>query len=224
MALAVKRPDLSADTWSGDMVGILLSNVGGNSLGTSHRGHPRLLGGLGCSPHERRVAHVAVRIFDLLAAQHGLGARHRGLLRTGALLHDAAKRFGAADHHVRGAELVFRDEALGLSPRARRAVAYLVRYHRGDVRDVAGVLRRGDGRGKLRILLGILRVADAIDSRHASADAIVIRYKGRKLRIECLVGDDVEEARRRFARPDKFKLLEKALGLRVHVRVRQGLP
>jgi exopolyphosphatase/pppGpp-phosphohydrolase len=224
---AIKHPDPFADNWSGHpMVGILLSNRTSNASAprVGHRDHPRLLGRLGCSPHERRVAHIAVRLFDLLAARHRLGPRYRALLQTGALVHDAARCYGAADHHVRGAQLVFRDRELALTARARRAVAYLVRYHRGDVDDVEGILRPGDGRRKLRILLGLLRVADALDSRHAAAEAIVIRHKGRKVRIQCLVDEEVDDARRRFTRPDKFKLLEKALGLRVQVRVRRSLP
>jgi exopolyphosphatase/pppGpp-phosphohydrolase len=184
----------------------------------------RLLGHLGFSHHERRVAAIALRMFDLLAPRHRLTPDHRRLLRIGALVHDAAKRYGASQHHIRGAQFVLRDRVLPLHSADRRAVAYLVRYHRGDVADVDGILRPGDGRRKLRILLGLLRAADALDSRHLHATALVIRRKGRKLRIQCLVDSFISEARRRFRKPDKFRLLEKELGLRIQVRVRQTPP
>jgi exopolyphosphatase/guanosine-5'-triphosphate,3'-diphosphate pyrophosphatase len=179
-----------------------------------------LFGQLGCSRHERRVAAIAVRMFDLLCADHGLGMRHRGLLRIAALVHDAAKRYGDADHHVRGARFVLRDRSLRLTARARRAVAYLVRYHRGDIADVDGLLRSGDGRRKLRILLALLRAADALDSRNLTATSIVIRKKGRKLKIQCRVEGEIDRARERFARRSKFELLQETLGLRAQVRVR----
>jgi exopolyphosphatase/guanosine-5'-triphosphate,3'-diphosphate pyrophosphatase len=163
-------------------------------------------------------------MFDLLAPQHRLGQDYRRLLRIGALLHDAAKRYGAAEHHRRGAQFVLRDRTLPLTGAQRRAVAYLVRYHRGPVADVDGLLQPGDGRRKIRILLALLRAADALDSQHLAAQAIVIRRKGGKLRIQCLVDAPLDEARERFQRPDKFRLLEKVLGLRVQVRVRQVLP
>ena len=204
------------------MVGIPLNHTEVRSL-TRGGARGRLFGQLGCSKHERRVASIAVRMFDLLSTEHGLGARHRGLLRIAGLVHDAAKRYGAADHHIRGARFVMRDRSLRLTARARRAVAYLVRYHRGDVDDVDGVLRPGDGRRKMRLLLALLRAADALDGRNLSAASIVIRKKGRKLKIECRVDGNVDRARDRFARRSKFKLLQETLGLRAQVRVRAAL-
>ena len=194
------------------MVGILLNAQ--PSIQTPTPTYPRLRGKLGCSPHERRVATIALRMFDLLAGQHRLGPKYRNLLRIGALLHDAARPLDPPNHHVRGAELVLRDTRLPLPQRHRRAVAYLVRYHRGNPDDAPR---------NLRVILGLLRAADALDSRHLAASAIVIRLKGDRLRIECLVEGDLDEARRRFDRPGKFKLLRKALGLRVEVRVRQAI-
>jgi HD domain len=223
VTILIKRADCAADISGTMMVGILLSSTAmpatnGATLGL------RLPGHLGCSPHERRVATIALRMFDLLAPQHGLGPDYRRLLRIGALVHDAARRYGAAEHHVRGAQFVLRDRTLGLTASQRRAVAYLVRYHRGPVEDVDGLLQPGDGRRKIRVLLALLRAADALDSRHLAAEAIVIRRKGGKLRIQCLVDAPLDEARERFERPDKFRLLEKVLGLGVQVRVRQAIP
>ena len=203
------------------MVGILLNPQ--PSIHTRNVAYPRLRGGLGCSPHERRVATIVLRMFDLLASQHRLASKYRNLLRIGALLHDAGRPLDPPNHHVRGAELILRDTRLALSQRHRRATAYLVRYHRGDPTDVDNLLQPDDPRGRMRVLLGLLRAADALDSRHLAASAIVIRLKGDRVRIECLVEGDLDEARRRFDRPGKFKLLRKTLGLRVEVRVRQAL-
>ena len=198
------------------MVGVVIQHPG-----AAPAAKPRLRGRLGSSSHEQRVARIALRLFDLLSSEHSLGRKYRSILRTGALLHDCARRYGAADHHVRGAALVMEDRALRLSAWQRRCVAYLVRYHRGKVprSSQSEILEPGDGRRKLRILLGFLRAADGLDSRRISATAIIARRKSQRVRIKCLVSEPVEEAQHRLARPRKFRLLERTLKLSVDARV-----
>ena len=187
---------------------------------------PRLGRGQGSSSHERRVAQIAMRLFDLLAPQHKLGPKYREILRLGALLHDAGRHFGAADHHLTGAELVLADRRLRLARRTRRCVAYLVRYHRGNVpaRSETQILLPGDRHRKLRILLGLLRAADGLDSRRASPTAIVMKQKSHRLSVRCLVGNDRAHARKKLGQSRKFRLLERSLKLTVSVRVDSILP
>ena len=202
------------------MVGLLVEYP--RSVKASPAAYPqsRLRGRLGCSEHERRVATIATRLFDLLAAQHGLSKSYRALLHTAALVHDAARPLGADDHNIRGAELVLEDRSLDLTPWERRAVAYLVRYHRGRVPTAGEIILPGDGRRKLRVLLALLRAADALDSRRVPAQAIIVRRKQRKLRVHCLVGEELEAAARAaLGRPRKLKMLEKIFKLRVQVRI-----
>src|SRR3954449_479784 len=109
----------------------------------------------GCSPHERRVAGIATRLFDLLLPLHSLGAAERRLLRVAALLHDCGRvAVGADGHNVHGATIVGEDRQLPLTASRRRAVASLVRYHCGRVPRLGDdeVLLPGDGRRKLRTL------------------------------------------------------------------------
>ena len=116
------------------------------------------------------------------------------------------------------------DRTLRLTPWQRRAVAFLIRYHRGELHAANDrILTRGDGRRSLSVLLSLLRAADGLDRRQASATALVIRRSDRKLRVHCLVDGDVSEARRLLGRPRKFMLLEKTFGLKVRVRVESVL-
>jgi hypothetical protein len=178
--------------------------------------------GQGGSPHERRVTQIALRLFDLLSPLHQLNDSYREILRVASLLHDAGRCFGAADHHITGAQMVA--DTLEGSAWKRRCVAYLVRYHRGQVPPVATseFLLAGDGRKKIKTLLGMLRAADGLDSRRVSADAIIAKRRGRKLRISCLVNNKIDDARACFQRRRKFKLLAKMVKLRVMVRVEQA--
>jgi exopolyphosphatase/guanosine-5'-triphosphate,3'-diphosphate pyrophosphatase len=190
-----------------------------------HPTRSTFVGDLAPSLHERRVAAIALRLFDLLAPLHGLGKRHRKLLRIASLVHDAGRCFGAADHHINGARLVIEDSRSSLSRRERRCVAYLVRYHCGKVPPTSEseYLRRSDGRRKMKLLLGLLRAADGLDSRRISASAIVIKRKRLRLRIECSVSPcEMIKAQKAFMRRRKFKLLERSLNLEISVRVREA--
>jgi exopolyphosphatase/guanosine-5'-triphosphate,3'-diphosphate pyrophosphatase len=190
-----------------------------------NRSLPRLAGGLGCSKHEQRVASIALRLFDLLGERHRLGKSYRNILRIGALLHDAGRRLGVQNHHITGAQLVLGDQSIDLSEKQRRAVAYLVRYHRGKLPDTPvdeDSILDGDRKRlrKLRVLLGLLRAADGLDSRRTTPPTLIVKRKARKLRIRCLVVDgSLDKARRAFQRPRKFEMLRQTLGLRVAVRV-----
>ena len=183
------------------MTGLINNHADAVAFNTSSpRREVRLRGRLGCSDHERRVATIATRLFDLMAPKHQLAASYREVLHLAALLHDAAKPMGSDGHEVRGAEMVMSDPTLRLTPWQRRAVAFLIRYHRGEVPTVDEILHRGDGRRKLYVLLGFLRAADALDRRQVSATALIIRRTGRKLRVQCLVEGDAGEARKLLGR------------------------
>ncbi len=187
----------------------------------------RLPNGLGGSRHERRVAAIAVKLFDLLQEQHGLTAEYRNLLRIAALLHDAGRVYGAQGHDVRGARMVLEDRSIRLSPRERRGAAYLVRFHRGPVPACLqdqDILLAGDKHRKLRILLGILRASDALDSRRLVPTAIIMKLGPRKLRINCLVESSLKEAKRRLGGRRKFALLESEMGFAVKLQFKDLLP
>lgn len=185
----------------------------------------RLAGCSGISRHEQRVAAIAVKLFDLLAPQHRLTRKFRKLLHLAALLHDAGRVYDADGHEHSGAAMVLADRSLPISPRLRRCIAYLVRYHRGPVPSLISqqqILQCGDQHQKLRLLLGILRASDAIDSRHIRRPTIIMKRTAKKLRITCLVKEHLAEARRRLGGRDKFELLEEELGLRVRLRIKEA--
>jgi exopolyphosphatase/guanosine-5'-triphosphate,3'-diphosphate pyrophosphatase len=207
------------------MVGLVIhSRIPAKSAAPLGQIRSRLPANLGGSHHERRVAAITVKLFDLLAPRHALSGKYRQLLHLAALLHDAGRVYGSEGHEHSGAALVLADRSLSLSPRQRRAIAYLVRHHRGPVPDTLSdqqILHSGDNHSRLRILLGILRASDALDSRRLRPKAIIIKRTARKLRITCLVRDQISKARRRLGGASKFALLEAEFGLRVRLRIKR---
>ncbi len=120
-------------------------------------------------PHGRCVAQLAVRLFDELRAEHGLGPRHRLLLEVAALLHDVGIYVNLRGHHKHSQYLLASSEIFGLSREDLALVSNVARYHRRALPQrahpaYAALLR--EARLEVGKLGAILRVANALDADH----------------------------------------------------------
>jgi putative nucleotidyltransferase with HDIG domain len=175
---------------------------------------------LGEIRHERRVAALAASLVDITSPLHDLKRCDVRLLKMAALVHDVGRSIDHENHPAAGARMIRRENGFPLKRRERRALAYLTLRHRGEVPTVDDpALRRCGDPQKLRLLLGFLRAADALDSRRLATPTIRISRRGRQIRIVCQLRDDCSEARRVFSRRKKFRLLEQMLDCRVEVAV-----
>ena len=179
---------------------------------------------LGECSHERRVLAVAAKLFDLTRPVLGLGMAECRVLRLGALLHDVGRSISEKNHAFEGAELIAGTTALELSPMDRRALSFLAMYHRGSVPALfeERYLRQFDPRAPLRRVLGLLRVADALDSRQIASPQLLFAMDGRKLSIRCMVTGDYRAACDVYRRRKKFHLLEAFLGTEIDVTVERS--
>ena len=164
--------------------------------------------------HTRQVTKLALRLFDELADLHGLGPRERFYLHCGALLHDIGWVNGQKAHHKTAMRLILADEQLPFDERVRHIVACVARYHRKATpkpkHEPFAALGAAD-RQLVRVLGGILRVADGLDRSHmdlvtdvrceVSADGLLIRCVA-----DGPAGAEIWAARR------EADLLEEALG------------
>jgi exopolyphosphatase/guanosine-5'-triphosphate,3'-diphosphate pyrophosphatase len=117
--------------------------------------------------HAQHVAHLALLLFDQLAALHGYGAWERELLEHAATLHDIGLAVSYYDHHRHGAYLILNAALQGFSHREVALLALLVRFHRKgdvDVGALRGVLAPGDERRVAR-LAALLRLAEYLERR-----------------------------------------------------------
>jgi exopolyphosphatase/guanosine-5'-triphosphate,3'-diphosphate pyrophosphatase len=119
--------------------------------------------------HALNVSALAVKLFDLLKAEHGLGPRERMLLETAAVLHDIGTYISPTSHHKHSAYLVNASEVFGLRKSDKDIVSNVVRYHRRSLPKPTHTaymsLPRAD-RTVVAKLAAILRVADALDNPH----------------------------------------------------------
>ena len=80
--------------------------------------------------HARTVADLAVRLFDELHAEHGLGPRQRLLLEVAGLLHEVGGFVSSRSHHKHSGYLIANSEIFGLNRDEIAVVAQVARYHR----------------------------------------------------------------------------------------------
>jgi len=119
--------------------------------------------------HASNVASLALKLYDLLVADHGMGLRERLLLEVSAILHDIGTYISPAGHHKHSYYLVDAAEIFGLRKTDKNIVANVVRYHRRTPPRETHVsymsLAKAD-RAIVSKLAAILRVADALDTGH----------------------------------------------------------
>jgi putative nucleotidyltransferase with HDIG domain len=178
--------------------------------------------------HERQVAAIASNLFDLTRPLHGLSLTDRRLLRLAALVHDVGRCISKKDHPSEGARMLREDNALPITADERRALAYLTRYHRGPVPPCGHdeILHRRDDPDRLLRLLGLLRTADALDSRSLEPARLVFALaaagnsgRARLLCVTCYLDEVTPKADRVYRRRKKFRLLEELLDVRVEVEI-----
>ena len=170
-------------------------------------------------PHVRHVTKLALRLFDLLTDDHGLGARERLLLHVAALLHEVGKLIKASGHHRHGAYIVANTEVFGIDEGDTAVVANVVRYHRRALPQMSHPMYAGLSRRQRLVvnkLAAILRVADALDVSHLGRiDRFDAERSTDLLRLKCGYHGDLSLERMALAR--KADLMEHVFGLRVEL-------
>ncbi len=143
--------------------------------------------------HVLKVSELAQSIYDQLKPLHPFGGVERELLRYAAMLHDIGQFVNRSGHHKHGQYIVLNSALSGFSHDEIIILGNIVRYHRKSLptRDHFHfkVLEQRQ-RLMVRILAGILRIADQLDRGHRNqVDAIKVVIDAKTLRIG-LVGDD----------------------------------
>ncbi len=117
-------------------------------------------------PHSLCVANLAIKLFDLLKQDHGLGTRERLLLEVSGVLHDIGMFVSSTSYHKHSSYLVDTAEIFGLRKQDKNIVSNVVRYHRRALPQPSHEpymsLPRAD-RAVVSKLAAILRIADALD-------------------------------------------------------------
>lgn len=173
--------------------------------------------------HSLQSAKLAVRLFDVTASVHGLGAREREWLEYAALLHDIGYSIHYRNHHNHSFYLISNANLDAFDPREMEIIAHVARYHRGPTpkrsHPTLAALKPWQQR-TIRQLTALMRLGDAMDRTHASrVEEIYGAIRKDRVTLEVVsrydVGLELEAAR------ERGRYFEKVFGYRL--RLRQGL-
>jgi len=173
-------------------------------------------------PHPEHVSALALSLFDQTRHLHGLGDDERRLLEYAAILHDVGQHIGYERHEHHAAYIIRNGELRGFSAEEREIIALLARYHRKarpKRRDADFAALTTRWRRAVRVLSGILRLADGLDrSHHQFVSSVRVEELDGKLCCGVVAHGDAElevwGARR------KGRLLERELGKPIELELR----
>jgi putative phosphoesterase len=151
--------------------------------------------------HTLQVTRLALMLFNDLQFLHGLGPRDRFWLQCSGLLHDIGYVMGTKAHHKKACKIILETDVLPFSKRLRLIIGSIARYHRKAMpslrHDHFARLDKPD-RARVRMLAGILALADALDSSHRSlVHSLYCDVTPRQIAVHCVVYGMYEEMRQR---------------------------
>src|SRR5208337_5016855 len=120
-------------------------------------------------PHARKVAVLALRLFESLQPLHKLQAPFGKLLEASAYLHDIGHFVSDSSHHKHSYYLVAHSDLPGFTDSERQLIALLCRYHRKTMpapRHAPFQTIEPDARRAINLLVPLLRIADSLDRSH----------------------------------------------------------
>jgi len=142
--------------------------------------------------HGTTVARLSLELFDQTKSLHNLGIEHRLLLEVAALLHDIGTFVHANDHHKHTQYLLLASPVIGLTEEQVGMIANVARYHRKSLpkpQHEEYRLLSAKERVVVSKLAAILRLADALDTEHASkVSSVAVIWKKPKILLT-LKGD-----------------------------------
>ncbi|HEY7403810.1 MAG TPA: CHAD domain-containing protein [Candidatus Angelobacter sp.] len=124
--------------------------------------------------HSRRVASFAVQIYQGLASTGVLTEDTKDgcdLLRAAAVVHEVGRAEGNKNHHKKTGKLVGQlDHLVGWTRQDILSMAQVARYHRGALPRVSRLQSMpAQQRRQIKLLAGVLRLANALDAEHDGA-------------------------------------------------------
>jgi CHAD domain-containing protein len=121
--------------------------------------------------HSRRVARFAVQLYDGLeriGVLNGNPKDDRELLRAAATVHEVGRVAGNKKHHKKTEEMIVQlRQLVGWRRQDVATMARVARYHRGTLPRAAKLRDMPlEQRNRIKLLAGILRLANALDADH----------------------------------------------------------
>jgi len=168
--------------------------------------------------HSEQVQSLALQLFDQFWPYHQLDFEARAILSCAAMLHDCGVLINRKAHHRHGEYLIHNAKIPGLRGWEKNMTAALVRYHNkksepSTAHPVFATMNR-EQRKKARLLAGMLRLAETLESDHRQAiSKLTVEGGPRDVRVHVEMRD---ASRLNLAGIErKSRLLERELKIRL---------
>jgi exopolyphosphatase/guanosine-5'-triphosphate,3'-diphosphate pyrophosphatase len=146
--------------------------------------------------HSKKVAQLALALFDQTMQIHGLGDREREWLEFASLLHDIGNHISYEKHHRHSYYLIKHGDLRGFEPEEIEVIALIARYHRRALPARSHIGMTGLSKKLQRAvttLAAFLRIAETLDrSRNGIIRKLEIRERAGTLRLNVLAVADCE--------------------------------
>ncbi len=166
--------------------------------------------------HAAAVEKWSLLLFDKLARIHGLGERHRLLLKVAAILHDIGKHVNLRKHYFYSYRLIISSDFMGFSEAEKHVVANIAYYHsKGTPSDNDPTFAYLTPNQKVTVakLSAIIRLADALDRSHRQKiSEAEVAFRGDELVITVTSSEDMSLEGWTFA--DKADFFEDVFGIK----------
>lgn len=138
--------------------------------------------------HSHHVAKLAVNIFDQTGSIHHLGKMERDFLEAAALLHEIGIYLSHSNHHRHSHYLIKNSDMLGYTDNEKEIIGNIARYHRKShpkPKHEAYALLSVEDQRLVRMLAGIMRIADGLDRTHSSSvKAVNVLKSGNNVKFQ----------------------------------------
>jgi exopolyphosphatase / guanosine-5'-triphosphate,3'-diphosphate pyrophosphatase len=172
--------------------------------------------------HVEHVAALSLGTFDALrtAGLHDLGDGDRELLWAAGMLHDVGMTIDYDDHHRHSHYLIVHAGLPGYSPRELDLIALIARYHRKgtpDPQELGALRRKGDAE-RLRLLSGIIRLAEQLErSRDQAVASVRVAARDGRATLEAVARPGADPAVAIWAARRGSGLLSEAIDAPVEI-------
>jgi putative phosphoesterase len=176
--------------------------------------------------HSEQVRKLSLELFDSLQEMHKLGKRERCWLECAAILHDIGLAQGPKAHQKNTLKIILNETKLPFTSVERQVIGNIARYHRKSCpksKDYSFTSLTNELRRKVKILAGILRLADGLDfSQQSIVQSVQAHVAFEYVTIEGVVR--LSPVLEEYAVSKKKDMFEQALKKKVVVAWKQIQP
>ncbi|MGB9771184.1 MAG: HD domain-containing protein [Candidatus Kapaibacteriota bacterium] len=172
--------------------------------------------------HSYHIKNIALKLFDATQHLHNLGIKEREWLEAAAILHDVGYLISVEQHHKHSYYIISHCIMPGFTKEESEIIANIARYHRKShpkKRHENFQKLSEEKQETVKILAGILRIAEGIDRRQIQAvKDIVVIPNTNSITIKLIPANNSDVPDVELWGAERRKLLfEESMGIKVNI-------